>query len=624
MVLARENGTAQCYAAPVTKPSRLVPRVIVFVASLASLYWLLPPSAALVWATTAAALAALAWTQRSPSLSPRVRRYLGFGGVAIPVGLMLVLYWRVLQTWWFGDDPAILWAVASHGALAHFWSPAVWREFSSSNFTPWVILSFGFDWHFFRLDPTAYYWHQLASLVLVLVVAFTLLTRFVRPTTACLALCLFVASGPVATVSQQLMTRHYLEGLCLALMATVLFIRAVEGRGGALPWLGGVCYLAACSAKEVFVPLVLVLPFLPVSDTRARLRKLHPFLLALAVYIAWRAWMLGPSRLLAGYGNLFSGSGSGSLSKVVARVEAAMGWSGVGALAVLLVLGSLLVALAMRREKRGLLLFGALAVAGAGPLVPVLRFLDPRMLLVPCFSLAVGLAIAVSLLAGQDRWRWDAIAVALALLAAGLTAVRTSPMWTDRSVFDRYRVEGQAVLTGSPDLPLMQPVGAPWFYTCLDRLRTALYGSSGPPVCYDVCACAAADRYQKGLRFDSGRLSETALDVTGCRFRRAPMRVEFSYDTRTDVLRWTLSPYADGQWYYMDDTGYRQPVPAHGFYPLRISTIAVFLIRYVSPQGWSTQSPRFRLDPSSAGRDGIVRLSWSGDGGLPGTILPPG
>jgi hypothetical protein len=624
MDLSRGNGTVQCYAAPVTKPSRLVPRVMVVAASLASLYWLLPPGSALVWATTAAALAVLAWTQRSPTLSPEARRYLGFGGVGIPVGLMLALYWRVSQAWWFGDDPAILWAVANNGVPAHFWSPSVWREFSSNNLTPWAILSYGFDWHFFRLDPTAYYWHQLVSLALVLVVAFTVLTRFVTATTACVALCLFVASEPVATVSQQLMTRHYLEGLCLALISTALFTRAVEGRNRVLPWLGGAAYLAACSAKEVFVPLVLVLPFLPVSDARARLRKLCPFLLALAVYIPWRAWMLGPSHLLVGYGNLFSGSGGGSLSEVVARTEVAMGWSGVGALTVVLVLGGLLVALVMHREKRGLLLVAALAVASAGPLVPVLRLLDPRMLLVPWFSLAVGLAVAVSLLEGQGRWRWEATAVVLALLATGLMAVRTSPMWTDRSVFDRYRVEGQAMLTGSPDLPLMQPVGAPWFYVCLDRLRTKLYGSPGPPVCYDVCACSAAGRYQKGLRFDSGRLSETVLDVTGCRFRMAPIRVEFSYDTRTDTLQWTLGPYGDGQWYYMDDTGYRQPVPARGFYPLRISTVAVFLVRYVSREGWSTQSPRFRLDRSSADPDGIVRLSWSGDGGLPGAILPPG
>ena len=76
-----------------------------------------------------------------------------------------------------------------------------------------------------------------------------------------------------------------------------------------MSWLGGGAYLAACSAKEVFVPLVFVLPFLPIGDAKARFRNLHPYLLALAVYLPWRAWMLGPSHLLAGYGNLYSSSG---------------------------------------------------------------------------------------------------------------------------------------------------------------------------------------------------------------------------------------------------------------------------------------------------------------------------
>ena len=604
--------------------TRVALGVVVGAASLGVIWALLPASAVPIWGATVLALVTVEWARRRTSLSSQPVWPITVAAAAIPVGLMLGLYWRATRAWWLGDDPAILWAVVSHGIAPHFWAPAVWREFSSNNLTPWEILSYGLDWRLFGLDPTGYYWHQLTSLAVVLVLALVVLNRFVTAGTASLTLCLFVASVPVATVAQQLMTRHYVEGLGLALASTGLFVRAIDRRSTALSWLGGAAYLAACSAKEVLVPLVLVLPFLPVGEPKTRLRTLRPYLMALAAYLPWRAWMLGPSHLVAGYGSLFSGSGGGSPSAVGARVAGVLGWGRIGAIAMGVVLVGLLAALVGRRAKPTLLLVAAAAAASAGPLLPVLGVLDPRMLLVAYFALCVGLGAAVGLLGGSPGRQVAATAASMALLAVGVAAAVGSPLWVERSALDRYRVEGMTVLTGSPDLPLLQPAGPPWFYTCLGRLRNRLYGSPGPQVCYDACACSAADHHRTGLRFASGTMSEAALDQAACRFRVALLTVEFSYETRTDTLRWSLGPYRQGRWYYIDETGYGQPVPARGFYPLRLSAPSVFTVRYVSGDGWSTQTPRLQLDPSVPGPDGIVRVSWSGEGGLSGATAAPG
>jgi hypothetical protein len=120
--------------------------------------------------------------------------------------------------------------------------------------------------------------------------------------------------------------------------------------------------------------------------------------------------------------------------------------------------------------------------------------------------------------------------VSMALLAVGVAAVARNPMWLDRSGLDRYHVEGAVMLTGSPELPLLRPIGPPWFYTCLGRLRARLCGTPSPTVCYDVCACTAAGVYRTGLEFASGRLSEVPLDPSGCRFRAAPLTAEFAYE----------------------------------------------------------------------------------------------
>lgn len=604
--------------------SRVAASVLVAVASLRLIYVLLPAAFIPIWSVTVLALAALEWACRRTARSPRAARFLEVGAAAIPVGLMVGLYWRVTQAWWLGDDPAILWAVVHNGVAGHFWSPTVWREFSSANFTPWVVLSYGLDWHFFELDPTGYYWHHLMSLAVVLVVAFGVLRRFLKPTTASLSLCLFVASGPVAAASQQLMTRHYVEGLGLALATAGPFAGAVERRSNTLAWLSSAAYLAACSAKEVFVPLVLVLPFLPVGDARARIRSLRPHLLALALYLLWRAWMLGPSHLLAGYGTLFTSSDGMSLRNVAARVAGVAGWSRTGALSVALILVALLVVLAVRRAAQALLLFGSAAAASVGPLLPVLGLLDPRMLLVASFVLSVALGAAMGLLGGSRSRSAAAIAVSMALLGIGVAAASKSPPRLDRPALERYRVEGTAILNGPPDLPLLHPVGPPWFYTCLGRLRSQLRGSASPTVCYDVCACSAAGRYRRGLEFASGGLHEASLDPAGCGFRAVPLTIDFSYETRTDTVRWDLGPYRDGQWYYIDDLGFAQPVPRHGFYPIRLTTAIVFTVRYVSREGWSAQSPRLQLDRSSAGPDGVVRLSWPGGGEQPGADPAPG
>ncbi|HVN76246.1 MAG TPA: hypothetical protein VMT19_08025 [Thermoanaerobaculaceae bacterium] len=597
---------------------RIAPCALVAAASLAVILAVLPATAAPIWSAAALAIAVLYWVQRREAAASRAGWWVDGLALGIPIALMLGLYRHVVRTWWLGDDPAIVWAVASHGIAPHFWSPGVWREFSSANFTPMEILSFGIDWRLFGLEPAGYYWHHLASLALVLVLAFVVLRRFAPAATASVSLCLFVASAPVATVAQQLMTRHYVEGLALALAATILFLRTVERPGAALGWVGGVAYLAACAAKEVLVPLVVVLPFLPVGDARTRLRALRPYLLALAVYVPWRVWMLGPAHIVTGYGTLFSGAGASSPGDVAARAVATMGWGPLAAAVVAATLACLVVGLAVRRAGASLLLAAAMAAAAAGPLVPVLALLDPRMLLIASFGLALGMGASVGLL-GDDRWHGvAAVAASAALMAVGVAAVVGSPLWAGRRNLDRYRVEGTAVLTGSPDLPLFHPAGPPWFYTCLGRLRLLTRGSRGPQVCYDACVCSAADEHRRALQFESGALTETALDRTACAFRAAPLAVAFTYETGTDTLRWRLGPYRDGRWYYIDDAGYGQVVPADGYYPLRLTASTVFTVRYVSPDGWSAQTPRLYLEPSAAGPDGSVRVSWSGDG-APGT-----
>ncbi len=107
-----------------------------------------------------------------------------------------------------------------------------------------------------------------------------------------MAALLFPAGSPLAYISEQLMTRHCIEGLVLALMSLYMFTRCLN-KPAIGAWAASVgCYLLAVTCKEVYVPLVLLLPFIPRGPVRARLRLLYFAGLMLAPF----RWKLGPWR----------------------------------------------------------------------------------------------------------------------------------------------------------------------------------------------------------------------------------------------------------------------------------------------------------------------------------------
>ena len=115
--------------------------------------------------------------------------------------------------------------------------------------------------------------------------------------------------GPVtASLASLLMVRHYIETIllpALALAAWAGALRRFPGRGAwSLAGLSAGLYFAACMAKELAVPLFVLLPFLPPPGTRQvspeRLRLALPHAAAFAVYLVLRYAVLGT--LLGGYG----------------------------------------------------------------------------------------------------------------------------------------------------------------------------------------------------------------------------------------------------------------------------------------------------------------------------------
>ena len=208
-------------------------------------------------------------------------------------GLVILISGNVVSADWRWDDPSILLHLHQYSIVQDFINPEVWREFSPANLTPWLIFSYELDLILFGLNPGAFYLHQLLVLAAVASVFYITLRLWVRGAFALAGSALFLMGAPGITVAQQLMTRHYLEGLLFCLLSLLFFVQHLRRGSRPLLILSLLFYLLSVIAKETYVPLVLLLAFLPEGNFTRRLKSAIPFFITVLCYSLWRLYMLG-------------------------------------------------------------------------------------------------------------------------------------------------------------------------------------------------------------------------------------------------------------------------------------------------------------------------------------------
>jgi len=544
--------------------------------------------------------------------------------ILIPIALMWILYHSVLQAWWLADDPALLQSIAEHGIISHFYQSEVWRSLSSANLTPWVILSLGIDWHFFGLEPLGYYWHHLLSFSIVLLIAYFVLNLFFSPLVCSLTLSIFVASIPSADIAQFLMTRHYLEGLGLSLLAILLYVKAIET--DKLRWaiFGSIFYLLATTAKEIYVPLVVVLPWLLVGNWIQRGKMLIPFVAVAGVYVLWRIYMLKPSSLLTGY-SLAPKLDWNIVFALPNRVAEVLGWQHSWQLLIVLLISLIYLFIIFKYLKIlkwiklcAVLLWLAVTLL---PIVPVLSILTSRYLFLPYFMLSLSVAFFLHILF-RMQCNYIALALGFSMLAVGIKSVEIGPaVILPTESIKQHRIEGQFVLTGGNvnDLLLNPlPPGGEGYYQSLQWLREhVLKLPKGVGVCYDLCVCQPQSS-DKIYQFVQGHLKSSKFDesVLDCGKHDVALTVKIS--RAGHVLHWQLGPYKKGQYYAiassnrpnMRDGAPVINIPTRGNLFYDLSKTLYVVIKYISPEGWHTYSPILTLDPAKTDIQGNVELIW--------------
>jgi len=225
--------------------------------------------------------------------------------VAIPFVFVVVsflIYHDAINVWWTFDDPYILELAIFQNPLDFFLKPDVYQRLSVANFTPLVITSYAWKYHLFGFAPQWFYLCQILLLGFLAFELFLIVNQKYSIIVSAWAGLLFLLSGPAALSSHVLMTCHYLEGACLSLLSILLLLNAAKSGINRQYWLAGFAYLTACLCKEVYVPLVLIVPFLIDGSWSKKGWAFLPFFCVLTVYIPWRFWMLGN---FGGYGQLW-------------------------------------------------------------------------------------------------------------------------------------------------------------------------------------------------------------------------------------------------------------------------------------------------------------------------------
>ncbi len=456
---------------------------------------------------------------------------------------------------WRWDDPQIVYFALTYNPFDYFFDPAIYRQFSGNNFTPWVILSFAMD-QVLALDPIWHYLHQSLALSALAVLYYCVVRIWLKPVFGLCTAVLFVSGLGFFLCTIQLMTRHYVEGMIFCLAAILLYHHGVKKESLLWMLVSATLYLFAMLAKEFYAPLPLLLFFIDRRPVGKRVVFLLAHAIAALTYILWRLHMLGLPGDVYGVG--FS---SISLASVYPLVDVPLLLYGAAGS---LIVSALMLYLAWKtilaRNLQGFMSFMALGVCILLPLVPLAMSVGfkfhLRYLLVPHAAIAMLAGLAIQQLAHSHG---RTLAVSSALTLFGFTVFSTvqgsASNIASANAFDvqsRFLWEQDASNAVRPSLEYALSY---YHYAFLTDLKRERFGISSPPV---LIRPAFAASYPNVLRLKAYSLTcQCMIDDSLNAFRSQNVKggfLESILVREANTFRWNIAA--------AEPTGSRSGIPA--------------------------------------------------------------
>lgn len=556
----------------------------------------------------------------------------------------LFLHGSALGLWWCCDDTQILKHATNFTPLEYFTVPGAWQALNNASLTPWLSFVYDIDLALWGYEPKGFYAHNLFTILGCAWLIYLFVRQWVSPLWGLVAALLFLVGAPSTLAAQQLMTRHYTEGLFFYLLALWLFLRGFSSQRLLFSLLAGLAFAVAASAKEVYLPLGFLVLILPVGSWRQRLLGALPIWGVMLLYVPWRWYMLGD--MVGGYtpARAFSSNdlvmALGGLSSVPRLLWAQPAGALLACAGLLLLFGwylrSQLFALAWR-------LFFVLVLL-AFPLVPLVKSAGLAEARFYIAAWAV-FSVLISLLAGMlaesagkagNRWVLPATLGLLALVGWPAWQASRSVLASNAVMHASYRAQGE-VLVGSKDAPVLfaSPEISPWFLSGLVDLRPTMVGEALPPrIVYDESQLVDdAPGERRVLRYipetrmvsDIGPHLQDVLQPWRARLRSAELSVRFEFDPQLQALAWQGSGVGVGKMMTAIVPGSAYPVPLQGSFRVSVNPFAAMgciRFRFEMEDGGISYSPALQLPERPAG-DGVYRLLWAGPSDMfDGTLSP--
>ncbi len=217
-------------------------------------------------------------------------------GHLLALGLLCLLTWvlhgSALQGNWRWDDGPHLFNASQYSPWSVFLDSEVTRAVSANQLAPWNIFIYQVNAALFGFNPQLYYLHHLLSLACAAWALYLLLRQWLGRWQALLPAAMLLLGAPAFQMAQQLMVGHYLDGLTFACLALWAHVHAV--RRGQWRWslLAAAFYLLSTLCKELYVPWIALMLFLPLPagspSVVARWRYALPALLVALGYAVVR------------------------------------------------------------------------------------------------------------------------------------------------------------------------------------------------------------------------------------------------------------------------------------------------------------------------------------------------
>jgi hypothetical protein len=543
-----------------------------------------------------------------------------FGVIAALTVALLCAH--TLGGFWRGDDTAILAHMLQYSLPEIFFTSPAWQQLSPANLTPWLSFSFRLDYLLAGLNPQVFYLHHMFSLWLIVIVAARLFLLFVDKWLAWLGVLFFVLGTPVLRISDQLFTRHYLEGLLLCLLALYFFLQRQRSGKLAYELLAVLCYALAMTAKEVYVPLGVLLIFLAHGDWRQRLREAAPYVVLIALYVLWRRYMLsghvGGYAQASAYLNL-------EFWKSVATSFLHMPTLLFGGFAPFIAVPLLGVTVAGLLLQPRQTVPWALLLAGLvfAPLVPLVAYPGissaDRYLLLPwfllCFAFIVQAQGLLRLVAQLYSGVWFkataatvCVVLALLLLVHRLQVQQSeTPYYAAVDVQMRHVWNSDATTAFVPDASIASTF---WQVLEMGRMKQRQDPAASIPraVLDSIFLDASLPLYAyatdcRCMRDISATIPDRLAQFNQAR-RTAALALTISNDD--GWISWNFGPYTTGTYSVISEAVGNMPLPAsQPGLRTNIRSGVDFYLRYAAPEGWISYSPLLHLEPD--GED----LTWN-------------